>query len=97
MKKAELVTEVAEIHGLSKAQTNRVLSTLVEKISEQVAAGERVAIPGLGAFTRGTRNARTTTTPQGEEVSTPAHHCVKFSPAKQFKDQVKAVPIKKRK
>lgn len=55
MKWSEVLDEVAERSGESKAATRRVLEAFVQLTVERVVAGDRVAIPKLGSLQRSWR------------------------------------------
>lgn len=86
MKKDEIVQAVAEAAGISKAEADRALSAVVDTITGQVAAGEKIQVPGLGTFEPRTRNAREGRNPQtGETMQIAATTVPGFKPASAFK------------
>jgi DNA-binding protein HU-beta len=90
MKKSEIVAILATETDISKEGVGKVLDAAFRFIGEKVAAGEKVAIPEFGAFSRSERkegkakNMRT-----GESIVVPARGVVRFSPAQKLKDIVK--------
>ncbi|QYJ05706.1 HU family DNA-binding protein [Nocardioides panacisoli] len=69
MNKAELVEELAKRTGLSKADANRAFGQTLNVISDAVADGDRVTLPGFGTFEKRERPARTARNPQtGEPI-----------------------------
>lgn len=86
MKKDELVQAVAETADLSKADADRAISAVVEAITGAVAAGQKVAVPGLGTFEPRARSAREGRNPQtGETLQIAATTVPGFKAASAFK------------
>lgn len=99
MNKSELVAALATANGLSKKQADEVVESISAIISEALAAGDEVALPGIGKLSVVARAARTGRNPQtGEEVKIAAKRAPKFSAAKALKDalNVKAAKGKKK-
>ena len=89
MKKDEFVEAVAEAADLSKADAERALSAVVDTITQQVASGERLQIPGLGTFEPRERSAREGRNPQtGETIQIAATTTPGFKAATAFKQAV---------
>jgi len=89
--KAELVARIVFETGMPKAHAARALEILVDALQEWVAAGERVAIPGLGIFYATERAGRKARNPQtGGEVTLPPTRIARFRPAKEFKELLAA-------
>lgn len=87
MNKAELVADVAERTGLTKAGTASVLNSLIESVKQAVADGEEVRISDLFTLTVERREAKTGRNPRtGEPVQIPAKNAVKIKPAKSLVD-----------
>jgi DNA-binding protein HU-beta len=80
MTKTEFVTKLAESAKISKKQAGQVFSTFVDTVTASLKKGERIALPGLGAFSSVKRQARKGRNPQtGAEIKIPARIAVKFS------------------
>lgn len=89
MTKKELLEAMAGEAGISQADADKALGALVSAVTDAVAKGDRVAIPGLGTFERRERSARTGRNPQtGEEIQIAATSAPGFKPAAQFKATV---------
>lgn len=89
MNKSELVDAMQAKCDLSKADTERALNAFIEVIQGAVTDGDKVTIPGFGAFSRTERAARTGRNPQtGAPVEIAASKGAKFTVGKKFKDQV---------
>lgn len=85
--KAELVARIVFETGMPKAHAARSLEIVVQALQEWVAAGEKVAIPGLGIFYASLRASRQGKNPlTGEEMVFPATRVARFRPAKELKE-----------
>ncbi len=90
LNKTELVAAVAAASGQSQATVSGVVDAFFATISETVAAGGKVTIPGWLAAERTETAARTGRNPQtGEEISIPAGHRVKLTAGSKLKAAVK--------
>lgn len=86
MNKQELITELADKADLPKSHVGRVLEALGEVATDQLSAGEDVALPGLGKLSTGTRAARTVKSPLvGGTKHVPARRVAKFKPSSALK------------
>ena len=89
--KTELVASIASATGESQATVGRVVDGLFSAVSEAVAKGEKVTIPGFLSFETVNTAARTGRNPQtGETIQIAAKRAPKFSPAKALKDAAAA-------
>lgn len=89
MKKAEFIDAVSSKAGLSKKDTQKVLDSVLETITEALVDGKSVNFIGFGGFTTATRAARKAKVPGTDRVvDVPASRAVKFKPGKQLKDSV---------
>ena len=90
MNKTEFIKELGAKVNLTAKQAGAVLDALTEIIVDQVKAGDKVQIAGLGSFELKQRSARTGVNPQtGAEITIPASKVPVFKPAKAFKEEVK--------
>ena len=89
MTKTELVDNLAQETGLTKALAKQVIETIITQTTKTLKKEGRFALAGLGTFEvvkrakRAARNPRT-----GEPVTIKAHKAVRFRPAKALKDVV---------
>jgi DNA-binding protein HU-beta len=89
MNKAELVSAIAERSEQSGAAVNAVLSAFEDIVTEQVAGGGKVSLPGFLTFERSERAARTGRNPAtGAEIQIAAATVPKVKVGKTFKDAV---------
>lgn len=89
MNRREIVDAIATKSGLDHATADAVLSATTAVISEALATGEKVMIPGFGSFEARSRAARTGRNPQtGEPMEIAASTTPAFKPATAFKQAV---------
>ena len=89
MNKAELIAAVAEKTGLSKKDTEAVVSASLEVITESLSQGEKVQLVGFGSFETKARAARIGRNPRTkEEIKIPASKLPVFKAGKALKDTV---------
>jgi len=89
MNKQELVSKIAEKAGISKKDAAAALTALTATITEELKAGEKIAIHSLGTFEVRERAARTGKNPRtGESVEIAAKKVPAFKAAKALKDAV---------
>ncbi len=85
MNKSQLVAQIALQSGVSKVDVQKSINALIKITADTLAAGEKISVSGLGAFTisrhkeRMGRNFRT-----GERVKIAAKNSVKFSAASEL-------------
>ncbi|MCI2956752.1 HU family DNA-binding protein [Agromyces atrinae] len=90
LNKTELVAKIAASTGQSQATVDAVIGGLFEALSESVAAGTKVSIPGWLAVERTHRAARTGRNPQtGATIEIPAGYSVKVSAGSKLKAAAK--------
>lgn len=90
MNKADLIAKVSEKSGATQTQTEAVLDGFRDVVTSSVTVGDEVSYPGLGKFSRVSREARMARNPRtGESVPVPASNAPKFTPSTKFKQVVK--------
>ena len=90
MNKAELIAITAEKTGMSKKDTEAVISTALDVITEALAEQEKVQLVGFGAFEVKSRAARLGRNPKTKEaIEIPASKVPAFKAGKALKDAVK--------
>lgn len=67
MNKSELIAAVAEKSGLTKKDSEKALTAIVDTIVEVVAKGEKVQLVGFGTFESHERKERTGCDPRTKE------------------------------
>ena len=89
MNKAELIAAVAEKTGLSKKDTEAVVSASLEVITESLAQGEKVQLVGFGSFEVKARAERVGRNPKtNQSIQIPASKTPVFKAGKALKDAV---------
>ncbi len=89
MNKGELINNVAEHAGLTKAQAGDALNAVLDNISGALSDGDKVTLIGFGTFSINKRNARKGRNPRTNEViDIPAKNIVKFKAGKDFTEKV---------
>ena len=89
MNKTELVNAIAKKTGQTATSVNETLSAFESVITEAVAGGDKVQLPGFLTFDRAERAARTGRNPAtGMEISIPASTGPRVKAGKSFKDAV---------
>lgn len=91
MNKTELVQSLAAATEQSQAASARSLDALIRIVTEELAKGGEVVIPGFGSFKRAERAERSGRNPQtGEAMTILASTTVKFVPGAAVKAAVNA-------
>ena len=86
MTKPELVAAMAMMAGATKADTERMLNAFILVVQEELKAGNKVRLDGLGVWAPVTRAARASRNPQtGAPVDVPAKNSVSWKPGKELK------------
>ena len=94
MNKSDMVQELANRTGLSKADATRAVEAVFDPesglIAETLRKGDRVQITGFGTFEAKERKARTGRNPRtGTEIRIGPTTSASFRPGKELKDAVK--------
>jgi DNA-binding protein HU-beta len=89
MNKTELVERIAEEADLGRRQADQALRAALNAITDAVAAGERVTLPGFGTFERRDRAARRGRNPQtGDTIKIAKSRVPAFKAGATFKSYV---------
>ena len=89
MKKDELLSLVSKKAGVTKKEADAVISAYLEAAAEDIAAGSRFAMAGIGTLSVKERAERSVRNPRTGEVKTaPACRVVKFTAAKGIKEKI---------
>jgi DNA-binding protein HU-beta len=89
--KRDIIDVVAKNSGMSKVNTESIVSEVITYVGQALKNDQKVQIIGFGTFkllARAARNGRNPST--GKEIKIPASKTVKFTPGKQLKDEVNA-------
>lgn len=91
MNKSELVAAMAGKAEITKKDAGEALDALLEIVSEQLEAGNEVALTGFGTFKTRVQAARTGRNPQtGETIQIAEKTVPVFKAGKTLKDAVKS-------
>lgn len=89
LSKSDLVAALAEKAGVNKATATSVLAALADVVSENVAAGNVLTIPGIAKVQVKATPERTVRNPStGATTQKPAGRAVRLSVVKGLKDAV---------
>lgn len=89
MTKAELVEKVAERIDLTKKQTEVIVNTVFQSITEALAQGDKVELRGFGSFRVRHRLSREGRNPKtGTTVHIPAKKVPFFKAGKELREMV---------
>lgn len=78
-----------QVEGISKKQASDAVDCVFKFLSDSLARGERVQVPGFGTFNLSERAARQGRNPTtGATIDIPASKGVRFKPGKELKDTV---------
>jgi DNA-binding protein HU-beta len=87
--KAEFVDEIVAKTGWTKREAETALKAVVDTVTDAVASGEKVTLPGFGTFDKRERAARTARNPQtGEAVKVKKTSVPGFKAGTGFKSYV---------
>jgi DNA-binding protein HU-beta len=89
MNKTELIAAVSQLEGMTKKDTERIITAAVDAITASLARGEKVQISGFGTFEVKEREARVGRNPHTKEaIDIPATSVPVFKASKALKDAV---------
>jgi nucleoid DNA-binding protein len=89
MNKQELIAQIAEQAGLTKADATKALNAITESITQSLKKGDPVTLIGFGTFKVGKRAARIGRNPRtGAELKIAASNAPGFTAGKALKDAV---------
>ena len=88
MNKTELIAQVAEKTGTTRKDAEQVITTMLEVIGEELAAGGRVQLVGFGAFETKHREPRIGRNPRTKAVEIPATTVPVFKAGKALKEKI---------
>lgn len=90
MTKSDLIERVAEaVPQISKKDTELVVNTIFQSMTDALRRGDRIEIRGFGSFQVKVREAREGRNPKtGEEVRIPAKRTPFFKVGKELKERI---------
>jgi integration host factor subunit beta len=89
MTKADLIEEVAKQSNLTKKESELIVNTVFDNITDALAKGDKVELRGFGSFRIRHRNARKGRNPKtGSGVNVPEKRVPFFKVGKQLRELV---------
>ena len=89
MTKAELISTVAEKSNLTKKDSDKAVSAIIDAITEALVKGDKVSLVGFGTFEVKNRAARKGINPRTKEaMPIPASKLPAFKAGKALKEAV---------
>src|SRR4029077_11808440 len=89
MTKAELIDEVSKISNLTKKETETIVNTVFDNITDALAKGDKVELRGFGSFRIRHRNSRKGRNPKtGSAVDVPQKRVPFFKVGKRLRELV---------
>lgn len=89
MNKAELISTAAVKAGLSKKDTEKAMSAIIDTITDALKTGDKVQLVGFGVFDVKCREARVGHNPRTkEEIQIPASKIPQFKAGKVLKEAI---------
>lgn len=88
----DLIALIASSSGLSKKDTEQLLTTTTAVVRENLMAGKTIQLQGLGALEIKERKERTIVHPRtGERTITPSKNQLVFRPVDNLKEELKKI------
>ena len=89
MTKAELIEEVAKVASLTKKETELIVNTVFDNITDALGKGDKVELRGFGSFRVRKRRSRQGRNPKtGDRVDVPAKRIPYFKPGKELRELI---------
>lgn len=90
MRKADLISRIAEKTGIPKVDVLVTLETMFKEIKESLKEGENIYIRGFGSFITKKRAAKIgRNIKKNVAVEIPEHYIPAFKPSKEFVQEIK--------
>ena len=91
MTKADLIDEVSKLSNLTKKETETIVNTIFDNITDALAKGDKVELRGFGSFRIRHRNSRKGRNPKtGRAVDVPQKRVPFFKVGKRLRELVNA-------
>lgn len=89
MTKADLIDEVAKVSNLTKKESETIVNTVFDNITDALSKGDKVELRGFGSFRIRQRNSRKGRNPKtGTGVSVPEKRVPFFKVGKRLRELV---------
>jgi len=90
MNKTELVKAIAEKADLKVTETERMVNTFIDAVTDALKESGKVTLVGFGTFAVSQRKARTGVNPKtGKKLTIDAKKVPVFKPGKALKDRIR--------
>ena len=93
MRKADIITRIAEKTGVPKVDVLVSMEAFFKEVKDALAEGENIYVRGFGSFIRKTRAAKIG---KNIAIEIPEHDIPSFKPSKIFLEEVKAASVKQK-
>src|SRR5712692_7575617 len=91
MTKADLIDEISKISSLTKKETETIVNTIFDNITDALSKGDKVELRGFGSFRIRHRNSRKGRNPKtGSSVDVPQKRVPFFKVGKRLRELVNA-------
>ncbi len=89
LSKKELISSVADLSGLTKADSTRALNAIIQSIQKELVQGKDIRLMGFGIFSVKKRKARDGRNPRtGKTIKIAATTLPKFKAGKNLKEAI---------
>jgi DNA-binding protein HU-beta len=90
MNKTEFIQAVSEKAGLSKADSKKAVDAFICTVTEELKAGNKIALLGFGSFSVAEKAARKGINPKTKEpIDIPARKSVKFKTGSELNEIIR--------
>lgn len=91
MKKKELISAISERSGMGKSESESALNAVISCLSDLLAKGDSIVLPGFASLSVKERAARTGRNPStGQPLNIPASKIVSFKAGSKLKEVINA-------
>lgn len=91
MKKKELISAISERSGMGKSESESALNAVISCLSDLLAKGDSIVLPGFASLSVKERAARTGRNPStGQPLNIPASKTVNFKAGSKLKEVINA-------
>lgn len=91
MKKKELIDAISQRSGMAKNESETALNAVISCLSDLLASGDSIVLPGFASLSVKERAARTGRNPStGQPITIPASKVVSFKAGSKLKETINA-------
>lgn len=89
MKKKDLIAAISQKSGMAKNQSEVALNAVIDCLTDLLAKGDSIVLPGFASLSVKTRAARTGRNPStGKSIDIPARKVVQFKAGTVLKERI---------